>query len=588
MKAMYVRDAPSQSRTEAETSSRPLWIPPDPHPADLPRLHADPLLHAILASRFADPADAADFLDASPRPAPDPHLLPGLTEAVERIAAALRRDEPIGIFGDYDTDGVTSAALLTLALRAASGGDQPVAVRLPLRREGYGLSMRGVEDLAAAGARLLIAVDCGSKDHAAVARADELGLDVIILDHHRIVEPPPERALVASAQLVEDGPYRIVSAAGLAYLLATALALAGFDTGGGPGREPTSLLDLAMIGIVGDVSPLTGVNRALVRDGLRRLSERPRPGLRALCEVARVDLSALTSTNVAYQISPRLNAPGRLGDPWLAYELLLAPDRATALRLAEHAEAANQRRKLLQERILRDVDSILAANPGQLDRRVLVLAGSGWEPGIVGLAASKLAERYDRPVVVLTVTDNVAHGSARSVPGFDLTSALSAAARLLTRHGGHERAAGLALDVAAIEHLDDALQEAIAASPAEPPRPPRLRIDADLEPERLSLQVARLLQELAPFGEQNPVPLLRVSRLPIRGYSTMGRENQHLKIHTSGPAGSVDAILWGGAARSRELLGARAVDIVGVLEANIWNGHARLQVRLSDFRRADA
>ena len=258
-------------------------------------------------------------------------------------------------------------------------------------------------------------------------------------------------------QLREDAPYRNVSAAGVAYLLATALARDGFDTGGGAGEEPTGLLDLAMIGLVGDVSSLSGVNRALVRDGLRRLRQDLRPGLRALCDCAGIDARTLTSTEIAFQVSPRLNAPGRLDDPRPAYELLVTRDRRQAERLAEQAEQANQRRKLLQERILREIDSELAANPSKLDRRVLVFAGSGWEPGIVGLAASKLADRYDRPVIVLTVTDGVAHGSARSVPGFDITSALSSAESLLMRHGGHERAAGLALEASNVADLDDAI-----------------------------------------------------------------------------------------------------------------------------------
>ena len=551
----------------------------------LPEFHSDPLIHAILARRLADAAEAADFLNADERTAPDPHLLPGMTEAAERIAGALRRGEPIGVFGDYDTDGVTSAALLTLALRAASGGAQPIAVRLPRRREGYGLSKTGVEDLAAAGARLVAAVDCGSKDHEAVDRARQLGMDVVVLDHHRITDAPPAHAIVASAQLREDAPFANVSAAGVAYLLATALARDGFDSGDGVGREPTSLLDLAMIGLVGDVSSLSGVNRALVRDGLRRLRLDPRPGLRALCDCAGIDARTLSSTEIAFQVSPRLNAPGRLDDPRPAYELLVTRDRREAERLAEQAEQANQRRKLLQDRVVRDIESELDAHPSRLDRRVLVFSGSDWQPGIVGLAASKLAERHDRPVIVLTVSDGVAHGSARSVRGFDITSALSAAKSLLIRHGGHERAAGLALDAAKIAELDDVLQGAIADSTANLPGPPRIMIDADLEPARLKLDVARLIQTLGPFGEGNPVPMLRVLRVPIRGYTAIGREKQHLKILIAGQAGPVEAILWSGASRSQELIGARHIDLVGVLETNVWNGAARVQMRLSDFRR---
>ena len=582
----YVRDEPSQIAAVGRPASSFVWVDPVPLRDGLPQLHRDPLIHAILARRLVDAGDAEDFLNADERPAPDPYLLPGLTEAAARVGWAVRRNEPIGVFGDYDTDGVTSSALLTLALRAASGGMQPVAVRLPRRREGYGLSETGVQDLAAAGARLLVTVDCGSKDHAAVERARQLGMDVVVLDHHRMTEPPPAHAIVASAQLREDAPYTTLSAAGVAYLLATALVHDGFDTGGGVGAEPTSLLDLVMIGLVGDVSSLSGVNRALVRDGLRRLRQEPRAGLRALCDCAGIDARTLTSTDIAFKVSPRLNAPGRLDDPRPAYELLITRDPRQAAQLAERAEQANQRRKLIQDRILREIEIDLEADPSRLDRRVLVCAGSGWQPGIVGLAASKLAERYDRPVIVLTVSDGIAHGSARSVPGFDITTALSAVKPLLIRHGGHERAAGLALDVSEVANLDDALQGAIAESGANPPGPPRLTIDADLEPARLRLDVARLIQSLGPFGEGNPVPMLRVLRVPIRGYTAMGREKQHLKILTAGEAGPVEAVMWSGANRSQELVGARHVDLVGVLETNLWNGTSRVQVHLSDFRRA--
>jgi single-stranded-DNA-specific exonuclease len=295
-------------------------------------------------------------------------------------------------------------------------------------------------------------------------------------------------------------------------------------------------------------------------------------------------VSTLTSTQIAFQVSPRLNALGRLGDPQPAFDLLITSDRDEAVRLADAAETANRQRKLIQERILRDVEASLAADPGQLDRRVLVVAGSGWETGIVGLAASKLVDRYQRPVIVLSVDDGVAHGSARSVPDFDIAGALSDSAALLLRHGGHDQAAGLSLLATDVTAIADALHQAAEHSDLDVSRPAQLQIDADLEPARLRLDVARLIQTLGPFGEGNPLPLLRVKRLPLRGYSVMGRERQHLKIHTGGPAGMVDAILWNGADRSRELVGARFVDVVGHLESNVWNGHHRVQLRAVDFR----
>jgi single-stranded-DNA-specific exonuclease len=579
----YVREGSPGITASRRGPARSEWVLPAAINPQGPRFHEDLLLHALLSGRLDDPAAVADFLDQRARPAPDPDLFPGLAAAAERVAAALRGNEAIGIFGDYDTDGVTSAALLTLALRAASGGAQPVAVRLPLRREGYGLSEAGVDDLADAGARLLIAVDCGSKDHAAVARAVARGMDVVILDHHRITNDPPEQAILASAQRDEGSPFQIVSAAGIAYLLATALARIGFDTGSGAGKEPVDLLDLAMIGLIGDVSSLTGVNRPLVRDGLRRIRASPRPGLQALADRAGIDLRKITSTDVAFQISPRLNAPGRLNDPLHAYELLVATEPRKATALAEKIEQANVKRRMLQEHVIREVEAVLVANPGQLERRVLVFAGEGWPPGILGLAAGKLADRFGRPTLVLSISDDMAHGSARSIAGFDIATALLGAESLIARHGGHERAAGLALPVDNVAALDDALQAAIALSDAPLPGPPRLAIDADLEPARLRLEVARLMQSLGPFGEGNPLPMLRVPSAPIRDYTVMGRDRQHLKIFIGEHGRTVEAILWNGAARSRELVGARQIDIAGNLETNVWNGVERLQMRIADF-----
>lgn len=565
--------------------TRPVWIAPASLPQDLRSLHPDPLMHALLARRLgaASAETVSDFLDQRPRPAPDPLLLPGMPEAVERIVIALRGGESIGIFGDYDTDGVTAAAVLTLALRQASSGAQPVAVRLPLRSEGYGLSVAGVENLADAGATLLIAVDCGSKDHDAVEVARRRGMDVIILDHHRITDDLPRDAIVASAQCVPDSPYRSIAAAGLAYLLAAALAQKGFDTGDGKGTEPTGLLDLTMIGLVGDVSTLIGFNRALVRDGLRTLRGIPRVGLRALSDGAGINLEKITSTDVAFQISPRLNAPGRLDDPRPAYELLVARDERAARRYAPEIERANQQRKILHGRILYEIDEILARSPELLERRVLIFSGLDWDAGILGLVASKLTDRFDRPVIVLKIADGVAHGSARSVPGFDVTSALTSSSGLLMRHGGHERAAGLALPVGHVADLDAALQLAIASSDARAPGPPRLEIEANLEASRLKMETLRLIQTLGPFGEGNPAPLLRIVDAPLRDYMVMGRERQHLKLHIGSGGNAVDAVMWNGADRSRELIGARAVDLVGTLEANQWQGTTRLQVRVADF-----
>jgi single-stranded-DNA-specific exonuclease len=561
------------------------WIEPVPTPPAFRAAHPDPLIADILARRLQNPADIAEFLNTSPRPAPDPWLLPNMERAIARIARALRSGESIGVFGDYDTDGVTSTAILTLALRTASGGTQPQTVRLPFRAEGYGLSVIGVNDLADAGVQLLIAVDCGSKDHAAVATARQRGLDVIIVDHHRIIEAPPDDAIVVSAQLDPESPYLGMSASGLAYLVAVSLAQSGFDAGDGSGVEPRSLLDLAMIGLVGDVSPLVGVNRALVRDGLRVLRNgHARPGLQALAESAGMNLHRVSSSEIAFQLSPRLNAPGRLADASPAYRLLMADNLAEARAFASLVSQANQRRKTMQQKIHGEAEELLSRDPARMQRRFLLVSGQDWEKGIVGLVASKLSEQLDRPVGVLSIAGDEAHGSARSVPGFDLAAALAGLDHLLLRHGGHERAAGLAVAADRLADLEEALHQAVVAAATPPPGPGRLEIDADLPAERMSLETLGEIQKLGPFGEANPQPILRVRRAPLRDYLTMGSERQHLKLNIGTGVSGVSAILWSGAHRSRELVGQRSVDLAGILECNEWQGTRRIQMRLMDFK----
>ncbi|MFN8678382.1 MAG: single-stranded-DNA-specific exonuclease RecJ [Thermomicrobiales bacterium] len=561
------------------------WIEPVSTPPAFLAAHPDPLLAALLARRLSDPAQIADFLNTNARPSPDPWLLPNMDRAIARISRAVQQGERIGLFGDYDTDGVTSTAILTLALRAASGGAQPYTVRLPYRAEGYGLSVQGVTDLADAGTQLLIAVDCGSKDHAAVEAARQRGLDVIIVDHHRIIEAPPDDAIIVSAQLDPASPYQGMSASGLAYLVAVAMAQAGLDAGDGPGNEPRSLLDLAMIGLVGDVSPLVGVNRSLVRDGLRVLRNgHVRPGLRALADSAGMDLRRVSSSEIAFQLSPRLNAPGRLADARPAYELLVADDLVEARTIAAHVSQANQRRKTVQQRIHAEVEALLSQDRTRLDRRFLLVSGQGWEKGIVGLVASKLSEQLDRPVGVLSIANGEAHGSARSIPGFDLAAALAEHDHLLLRHGGHERAAGLAVAAERLADLEEALHLAVIAAATPPPGPGRLAIDADLPVERMTLETLAEVQKLGPFGEANPQPVLRVRGAPLREYLVMGSERQHLKLQIGRSFPGVSAILWGGAHRSRELVGQRDVDLAGVLECNEWQGARRIQMRLTDFK----
>lgn len=564
--------------------ARPLWIEPSPVPASVPLLHRDPLLHQLLVARVAGPEDAEDFLDARERPLPDPSLLPGMDAAVERIAHALRRSERIAVFGDYDADGVTSTAILTLALRHASGGQAPAEVALPTRADGYGLNAAAIEQLAAAGATLLIAVDCGSGDHDHVALARSRGMDVVAIDHHELPAGPASGSIVASARLEPGAPYRDLPAAALALLAATALARLGFDAGDGPGNDPRRLLDLAMIGILADVCRLPGVNRGMVRDGLRWVRTAPRPGLLALTSALGKDHRAIDSRVVSHHIAPVLNAPGRRGNPWPALDLLLADDPLTANRWVTEAIAAREWSRTHRASLVARELANLRADP-VLDRRpMLVVALEDCPQGLAGLVSIGLATELGRPTVVLARDGDVYRGSARSVSGFDIGGALQDVSHLLVRAGGHRQAAGLTVEAHRLDELREAL-EAVADRSGLAAAPPELRLDAEIAPERVALDTVKLLEGLRPFGEGNEDPLLLVRGVQVRETRTMGEGGKHLKIGLAGTGGAA-AILWGEGTRIREIGPRARIDLAGRLSRNTWNGRTDPQMILADFRPA--
>lgn len=564
------------------------WIDPPTIPDGLPRLHADPLVHELLARRgFDTPELAARFLDRRRRHAPDASTLPNLDAAVERIGTALTRGETIGIFGDYDADGVTATTLLTTALRAAAKSPDLVVPRLPTRDEGYGLNRTAIDELRAASATLLIAVDCGSGDHEQVAYALALGMDVIALDHHQIPNGPAEGAIVVSAQLPGGDALRDLSAVGVAFVTVAALARDGHRIDGDDGEPETGLLDLVALGTIADMVPVSGINRALVRDGLRVLAQSKRRGILELCRKGGIDPATVTAENLVYKLVPRINAAGRMGDPQLALDLLLEQDLLTAARLAGELETVNDRRKAESARVIREAETILSLRPELLDRPILTLSSPAWPGGLLGPVASQLVDRYRRPALVLREAGTESHGSARSVPGFDMTAALDRSRHLLSRFGGHGQAAGLAIPTARLPELLDALEEALAESGVPVPFEPELRLDADLPAERLSLATVDALDLLQPFGAGNEQPLLRIRDLGVRKYDVVGADRSHLKLDLGLPGGVAKAIGFGMAHRSQELLHARRIDIAATLKVDRWNGQRRLDVELKDFRPAE-
>lgn len=568
-------------------SLTPEWVEPAaiPEGTDLAALHPHPLVARILFARgITDPAAARAFSDTRPAAPPSPWNLPNMEEAAERVTQALDAQETVAIFGDYDADGITSAVLLTRALRHHLGPDRIVTL-LPERDDGYGLSLRGVGDAARAGATLLIAVDCGSNDHAAIAAAQKAGMDVVVLDHHQIAGEPPEGAVVVSPQLGGDPSYRDLTGVGIAWLLVTAMAHNGVTIADPPAKTERGYLDLVAIGTVADVSPLLGINRSIVRDGLAVLRKTIRPGLRALVDAAGRTLPGLASEDISFAIAPRLNAAGRLGSPRLAYDLLMADDPASAQMLALELERVNRQRKALAATIEEQAVDRILARADWADWPVLIASGSDWPAGMVGTVAAKISEAAGRPAILFQACDDgVLKGSARSIPGVDITAHLSLLDHLLIRHGGHSGAAGLSLKQ---EHLDefaeDLAMQVLAERPLIP-APSLLQIDADLAPGDLSQETVSALSAIEPCGRDNAIPNVRIRGGRMVEYATMGSANDHLKIRVLHGDRTIECVFWGAAHRSRELLKARTVDIVGTLGINTWRDRSRLQLDVKDFR----
>lgn len=568
-------------------TATPEWIEPAaiPEGTNLAALHANPLVARVLHARgITDPDAARAFGDTRPAAPPSPWELPNMEEAAERVTQALDAEETVAIFGDYDADGVTSAALLTRALRHHLGPDRIVTL-LPEREEGYGLNLRGVGDAARAGATLLIAVDCGSNDHAAVAAARKAEMDVVVLDHHQIGGDPPENAIVVSPQLGGDPVYRDLTGVGIAWLLVTAMAHNGVTIADPPARTERGYLDLVAIGTVADVSPLLGINRSIVRDGIAVLRRSIRPGLRALVDVAGRSLSTVTSADISFAIAPRLNAAGRLGSPQLAYDLLMAEDPVRAEQLAIELERVNRQRKALAATIEADAVDRILARPDWTDWPVLMASGTDWPSGMIGTVAAKISEASGRPSILFQACpDGVLAGSARSIPGVDITAHLAQLDHLLIRHGGHSGAAGLSLKQEHFEEFAEELAMQVLAGEAEIPAPSLLPIDADLEPGDLSQETVAALETLEPCGRDNTIPNVRIRGARMVEYATMGSANDHLKIRVLHGDRTLECVFWGAAHRSRELLKARSVDIVGNLGINTWRNRSRLQLDVKDFK----
>lgn len=534
------------------------------------------LFESILASRGLSGDQVADFLSPDYDKRHDPFLLPDMKAAVDRLVLARERQEKVMIYGDYDIDGLTATTVLIDAFE--SFGFKHVESFIPNRFvEGYGLTIDAVETIAAAGTQLIVTVDCGSLSHKEIVRANELGVDVIVTDHHNVSDvQPPAIAVVNPKRSEHSYPFIDLAGVGVAFKLVQALQtrLTGLPAG-----NEKWLLDLVALGTVCDVVSLVDENRVNVFWGLKVLAKTRRPGLKALMAVAKVDPGALNSRSLGFALGPRMNASGRLETAKHSLDMLLAKDNEAAYEKAEQLDALNAARRTDQDAIFKQ--AIKQAEAYTADP-VLVVSGADWNHGIVGIVAAKLLEKYKKPTYVLQEMGENAKGSARSYGGFSAVAAIRASDDIITKGGGHTLAAGVTLPTANIaafrkrvndyyKSLNLTNQEALLLARAD------VTID-DLS--EVSEDLIDQLEQLEPFGSGNPEPILQLEEVVVSDVRKMGADNQHVKLDVKDKSGRRIQLLAFSAPDHYFVQPGEVVSVLFQPTINEWQGRRSVEGKL--------
>lgn len=539
----------------------------------------DSLALVLVARGFSTEEGARRFLRPQLEHLHEPTLLRSLPDAVDRLARAIHAGESILVHGDYDVDGICSTTLMTRAIRALGGVAVPF---IPDRqRDGYDLGAAGVAAAVSAGARVVLTCDCGTSAVAPALALREAGIDLIISDHHLPGGPLPVALAVLNPRRLDDeSPDKDLAAVGVAFKLALALTRAM----NGNENVVLNMLDLVALATVADVAPLRGENRVFVRRGLALLSESKSPGIRALLRSSGLDGKEITAGRIGFTLAPRLNALGRLDRALRGVDLLLAEREDEANSIARQCEELNRDRQELDRRILEEaltrVDALdLSTTYG------IVLAGDSWHAGVIGIVASRIVELAARPVFLIAVQDGVGKGSGRSIPAFDLHAALGECRDLLLRFGGHRAAAGITIDQKQIPAFTERFNEIALARLTADDLVRELRVDLELPLADANEALEKMLRHFEPFGIGNPGPVFSARNVRVAvSAGKIGTDG--VKLQLALPTGSIEAVGWGLAHRSKELTAGATIDIAYRLERNEFRGRSTLQVGLIDFRAA--
>ena len=549
--------------------------------AELERAGLPPLCAAVLCARGVDTAPAASaFLAHGPNLLHDPFLLRDMEKAVERISRAIREQETVAVYGDYDVDGITATCLLTQFLRTLGG--QVVSYIPDRTEEGYGLNNHAIDALARQGVTLIVTVDCGITAAQEVEYARALGVDVVITDHHQCKEVLPQAVAVVDPRR-PDCSYPFPDLAGVGVALKLALALTA------PAQRPQVLLDygeLAAIGTVADVMLLQGENRALVHLGLERLADCSRPGLQALLREAGCPRGQVpTTVTIGYGLAPRINAAGRMEQAGTALELLLTQDPQRGQELAQELCQLNRLRQAIELEIFQHCDQLLTHTPA-LSAPVIVLAGEGWHQGVIGIVASRLAEKFACPAFMISLDGDKGKGSCRSFGGFNLFGALERCAPLLDSYGGHELAAGFSIRRDNIPAFRAALCQLVEEFAGHQPMESSLDVDCEIPHcSLLSTQDVESLSLLEPFGSGNPKPVFLLRSVCVLSHTDVGG-GRHLKLRLRRDGVVMDAIFFSANTAACGIENGQRLDIAFTLQINQFRGNRTVQLQLCDLRPA--
>ncbi|HEY2963837.1 MAG TPA: single-stranded-DNA-specific exonuclease RecJ [Pyrinomonadaceae bacterium] len=543
-------------------------------------LGVSPILAALLINRgYADERAARAFLSPNYDQLHEPYLMLGMREAVTRLKHAIENQEPVLIYGDYDVDGTTGTAILLRALKLLNAR---TGFHIPHRfTEGYGIQQPALERALAEGYKLVVSVDCGIRAHEPLYWARANGLDVIITDHHLPDEDegaPPAFAVLNPNQAGCEYPDKNLAGVGVAFKLVHALFREY-------GREAqvAAFMKVVAIGTVADVAKLVGENRTIVSIGLQDLARSANPGLKALIDVAGCgDGKGMTAYDLGFRLGPRINAAGRMDAARAVVELFDTRDSAEARRLAEHLDARNEERKTVQQQI---IDLALAELGDKKDAKVAVIEGSGWHRGVIGIAASKIAERLNRPCVVLSIDGDVAHGSGRSIEPYHLLNGLTACADLFEKFGGHSHAAGITIKPERIGEFRRRLNEHASSCLTDADLEHSVAIDLELPVEKVTFKLARELQALEPFGAGNARPVFATKNLRCLSEPVVLKD-KHLKLRLAGPQNRpLEAVWWNcieTPGQTPEVKG--SIELAYAIETSVWNDEYRMQLNVADLR----